>query len=131
MRYVFLLMVAFAAGFLIRDYVGPVKLPVSLWTIRNAVNSKPAADFVPGNVDIVYDNGAFSPAEAIIPVGRYLSVTNRSESLMWLESNNPWLSTSRGFGLSEQVRVRMDEEGTYTIKNKLNLDAKAVVKVVP
>jgi hypothetical protein len=98
MRYLFLLLVAFAMGFLVRDYTGPVKLPVSFRTISDAAQPK-SKDTVPGNVEIVYDNGKFSPAEAVIATGRWLSITNKSNALMWIESDNPYLSTVRGYGL--------------------------------
>ena len=132
MRTLILLVIAFAAGFLIRDYIGPVRLPVSIRTIEQAVKPAQSSDSqIPGNLDIVYDDGKFSPSEAVIAVGRWLTITNKSESKMWLESDNPWLSTPRGYSRSERVRVRMDDEGTYHIKNKLNLDATATIKVVP
>lgn len=132
MKTFILIILAFGIGFLVRDYSGPVKLPFTIRSIENTVKpvSKAQTAKVPGNVEIVYEDGKFTPSEAVIPVGRFLSITNKSTSLMWVSSDNPWLDTPRGYGQSEQVRVRMDDLGTYHIKNKLNLDASAVIKVV-
>jgi hypothetical protein len=131
-RTIILVVIAFTLGFLLRDYTGPIMLPVSFRTVSNAVKPPTkSADNIPGNVEIIYDNGKFTPNEAVIAVGRWLSISNKSTSLMWISSDNPWLSTVRGYGESEQVRVRMDDLGTYHIKNKLNLNASAVIKVVP
>ncbi|OGG01748.1 hypothetical protein A2Z33_00205 [Candidatus Gottesmanbacteria bacterium RBG_16_52_11] len=79
--------------------------------------------------EIIYENGTFKPDNVTIKLGNYLSVTNRSDSLMWLNSNNPLLSTSRGYARSEQLRIRMDSEGQYSLENKLNLKAKARITV--
>jgi hypothetical protein len=132
MRVIILIIVAFVAGFLIRDYIGPVRLPVSIRTIQDAV--VPSADTesnIPGNVDIIYLDGKFTPSEAVIAVGRWVTITNKTDSHMWLSSDNPWLSTSRGYSRSERVRVRMDDVGTYHVTNKNNLNATITIRVVP
>jgi hypothetical protein len=133
MRVLFFVIIAFIFGFLLRDYIGPVQLPFTIRSVQNSVKppSQNEVNKVPGNLEIVYNDGKFTPPEATIAVGRFLTIINKSNSLMWISSDNPWLSTIRGYGLSEQVRVRMDDLGTYHIKNKLNLDASAVIKVVP
>ncbi len=131
MKTLLYILVAFSFGFLLRDATGPVKLPFRLTDIKQTVTGDTPANFVPGNVEIEYKNGRFSPAEAVVPRGRYLTIVNKSDSLMWLDSDNPLLTTPRGYGLSEAIKVRMDDEGTYHISNKLNVNAKVEVKVVP
>src|SRR4030042_6795443 len=132
MQKLLIVILAFAAGFLIRDYIGPVRLPVSIKIIEQAVNPPSNSESsIPGNIDIVYLDGKFTPSEAVIAVGRWVTITNKTDSHMWLESDNPWLSTSRGYSRSERVRVRMDELGTYHVTNKNNLSATVTIKVVP
>lgn len=131
MRFLLLLILSFTCGFLLRDYTGPVKLPISFHTVKQAVKPEKLPDNIPGNVEIAYKDGKFSPAEAVVPQGRYLTIINRSDSLMWLSSDNPLLSTPRGYANLEQVRVRLDEPGSYTVENKLNIEAKATISVVP
>ena len=81
--------------------------------------------------EIIYENGTFSPGNVMVKKGNYLSITNRSDSLMWLVSDNPTLTTPRGLGNSEQLRVKANTEGTYVLENKLNQNARTVVTIIP
>ncbi|MFC1646981.1 hypothetical protein ACFL1A_01725 [Patescibacteria group bacterium] len=130
MRSLIFVIIAFSAGYVIRDYFGPTRLPFVNKTPQEIINPESQNTQAPGNVDIIYENGRFSPPEATIGVSRYLSITNKSNSLMWLESDYPGLSTPRGYGLSEQVMVRVEKPGIITVNNKLNVKASAIIKVV-
>jgi len=79
--------------------------------------------------DIVYKDGHFEPSHVKVKVGNYLTITNRSDSLMWLVSDHPKLNTVRGYGESERLKIMADKEGSYTIGNKLNLNAKATIAI--
>lgn len=50
---------------------------------------------------------------------------------MWLVSDLPELNTVRGYGQGEEKRVKPVKEGTFKLTNKLNIDAKATIKVLP
>jgi hypothetical protein len=80
---------------------------------------------------IEYVDGQFSRHNITIEVGSYLTITNtnKDNQLMWLYSNNKLLSTNRGYGESEQIRVRMDEKGQYAVIDKNNPKEKLIVTV--
>lgn len=80
---------------------------------------------------ISYRDGKFKPDSVNVKTGNYLIIVNNSDSLMWLTSNNPLLTTTRGYGRSEQVRIRADDEGVFTVTNKLNIKARTVITVSP
>ena len=83
------------------------------------------------NLLIIYKDGKFYPSSASMDITRYLTIRNDSESLMMLTStDDPDLSTPRGYGLKEEVKKRMDKPGTYRVTNKLNTNAQVVIQVI-
>jgi hypothetical protein len=80
--------------------------------------------------NITFDGDRFSRHNITIEVGSYLVITNTSkEKLMWLLSNTPLLSTPRGYGESEQIRVRMDTRGQFVVADKNNPQEKLIITV--
>jgi hypothetical protein len=128
MRTIILICLAFAAGYFTHIYIGR----------QNVLNtfSQVLTDTKPPNTtkashdqEIIYENGHFNPSHVDLKTSRYLSVTNRSDALMWLQSDYPDLFTVRGYGKSEQIRIRVDKPGSYKLTNKLNLNATATFTV--
>lgn len=129
MRTLLLVILAFLAGYIIRDYFGPTSLPWVTKISQSILTADTKKNAVPGNVEITYENGEFKPKEATIGVSRYLTVINKSDQLMWIESDYPGLVTPRGYGHNELVRVKVEKFGDIHIHNKFNTNATAVVKV--
>jgi hypothetical protein len=133
MRTLFLVLVAFALGFLVHAYfysgtvsVGAILAPVAAPVSQNMTiiaGDKP-------EYEIDYDNGEFKPAFTSVHYGRYIIIQNKGKSLMWITSDYPELNTVRGYGEAETVRVRADRTGSFKIANKLNLNAQATITVV-
>ena len=48
---------------------------------------------------------------------------------MWLNSNDPLLTTPRGYGESEQVRERMDTLGQFVVADKNNPSERLIITV--
>lgn len=79
---------------------------------------------------ITYDGERFSRRNITVKVGNYLTIINsHPEKLMWLNSNEPALSTSRGYGKSEAVRHRMDAGGQFVVVDKNNTQEKIIIIV--
>ena len=66
-----------------------------------------------------YKNGSFHPSKIWMKKGYYVGIQNEDEEkLMWLESENPDLSTVRGYGFGEQLRILLSKEGSYIVNEK-------------
>lgn len=128
------LLVGIFIGFYSHDYV-LFHLPVSpVNTVKNAVILPDEKAEDPNNNfinSIRYENGKFNPSTLTMRKGNYLIVSNNSDSKMWLVSTLPELNTPRGYGNGEEKRVKPEKEGTYTITNKLNIEAKAIIRILP
>lgn len=68
-----------------------------------------------------YDGEQFKPRSVTVKKGNYIAITNTSkEHLMWLVSDNPDLSTPRGYGEGERLQLVLLRGGEYKVANKLN-----------
>ena len=104
--------------------VQKVVLPNSVPTKALGTNT---SDF---ETEITYDAKQFSRNNISIGVGNYLMITNTTDTeLMWLNSNDPALSTSRGYGKSEAVKNRMDSGGQFVVVDKNTPNEKLVITV--
>jgi hypothetical protein len=137
---IFLSIIFFGFGFLAHALFFPEVLPNGIESllqkeqatdqIGSAQKQAPAENnaFM---THVEFDGEQFSRHNLTIEVGSYLTITNtnKEDKLMWLLSNNPLLATSRGYGESEQIRVRMDTKGTFAAINRNNPKEKLVVTV--
>ena len=79
---------------------------------------------------ITYDGDHFSRHNIIIGVGNYLIIQNvAKQHPMWLLSNDPQLTTVRGYGDSEKVEQRMDTAGKFVVEDKNNPQEKILITV--
>lgn len=95
---------------------------------KNVLGESSADNFM---TTITFDGGTFRPRRVTIQSGNYLLVRNTSKTeLMWLISDIPGVSTSRGYAEGEQFRSAISQIGTYTLKNKLNPQTSATIVVI-
>jgi hypothetical protein len=79
-----------------------------------------------------YDGHQFAPRVVNVKASYWIAITNNSKTKqMWLISDNPLLNTERGYGYTEQLKKMLYKQGTYTIQDKLNPDAKFTLIVKP
>lgn len=79
---------------------------------------------------ITYNNKRFSRHSLVIPIESYVQIENQSETdRMWLVSNNPLLTTPRGYSYTEQILVRLDHRGTFVVQDKNNPREQIVITV--
>jgi hypothetical protein len=77
-----------------------------------------------------YDGTKFTPKYVTMTRTTYIAITNKSDKAkMWLVSDNPALTTPRGFGLSERLTTTINEVGEFKVINKENPNAFFTVKV--
>ncbi len=129
MRSFFILCIGLVIGYVSRDYI--LSHRYALIITQSVLGEQKSAENDAFISKIIYKDHAFSPGRIIIRKGNYLTITNLSESLMWLTSDNPQLTTPRGLGTSEQLRVKVNKEGTFTVRNTLQTKAQTVVTVLP
>ena len=108
---------------LLQGEIGKADFEIRLAATGDENHRRCEGPFVLRGFDMHYDDSL-----AVLSVN--LTITNNSQSLMWLESDNPLLRTPRGYGESEQLRIKAGTPGTYTVQNKLNLNAKATVTII-
>jgi hypothetical protein len=124
---------SFALGFIVHAIFFPSLLTNNLATLAKQVienKQAPVSDSVNKALTIVfYDRGEFDPQVVVIGKSYYLGIINNSDSeLMTLTSENPLLTTPRGYGKSEQLTAQLYETGTYTVSSSLHPDK--VLKVI-
>ena len=124
----------FIAGFLTHALVFPDFLANGLLTIPNLAtpNAQPtsAAENEPLMTKVYFDGQNFSRTNIKIGYTRYIQIINTNkEKLMWLESNHPKLTTSRGYGESEAVQVQFNEKGQFVVADKNNPSERLVITV--
>ncbi len=79
---------------------------------------------------VAYDGEQFNPRSVTVKKGNYIAITNTSkEKLMWLVSDNPDLSTVRGYGEGERLQLILLKAGEYKVANTLNTKAWILVTV--
>ncbi len=131
-----ILVVAFAAGFLTHAFffpdilsngitdIGQIVLPNPTSTQTKSVTSDPLI------TTIYFDGERFSRTNVTIGFTRYIQIINNSKNkLMWLISNEPSLTTPRGYGYTEAIEKQFNKKGQYIIENKNNPQARLVITV--
>src|SRR5882724_8847510 len=114
-----LVLVVFGAGFLTHALLFPDFLANGISDVSQIALPKPiptnqqaAPDPLVTKVD--FDSTHFSRHNITVRFSRYIQITNTNkESLMSLASNNPLLTTPRGYGYLEAVQTRMDKKGQF------------------
>lgn len=70
---------------------------------------------------VQYEDGQFDPRVVEVGKSYYLSIVNMSDKeLMNLTSENPLLTTPRGYGKSEELRVQLYDVGEYEVSSTLH-----------
>lgn len=71
---------------------------------------------------VQYSENGFKPSMVTIQKGNYIIIRNEAKDRhMWLSSDNPLLTTRRGYAQSEQIQTTLVEPGSYTVNNTLDL----------
>ncbi len=92
-------------------------------------SSQPVTQATHENV-ISFDGTKFNRSNITIPLTDYISIRNEStETQMHLTSDNPELSTPRGYAYKEQVRTRLDKEGQFHVLEKNGSGARLTITV--
>ena len=128
MKLLFLSITLFSFGFLANAFFFQKNTAqiISL-SQPNVLGTKESDQFI---TYIDYDGNDFNPNAAVVTKGSYIAITNSSkEKLMWLVSDNPDLSTPRGYGEGERLQLALQKSGEFQITNKLNLKARATIFV--
>ena len=136
MRVKFLLIaIGFASGFLIHAFFFPdilsngiVVTPETL--LSNEVTPVPENEKHELFTHITYDGHKFSRTNVTVRLADYVTITNESEdTLMSLASDEPLLTTPRGYGYKEQVKARLDEKKTITVQDANNPKTQLMITV--
>jgi len=135
-RNLLLLALIFCLGFLTHALFFPDVLANGFTDVASIVIPIPTPTQGPNGsqydfqTTITYKEGHFSRHNIVIRAGNYLSIKNIAQQHpMWLISNDPQLTTVRGYGDSEQVRERMDTKGQFVVEDKNNPQEKLVITV--
>jgi hypothetical protein len=87
-------------------------------------------DIDPLITKVEYDGTKFSRHNVAIGFTRYIQIVNTSKTdLMWLQSNLPELTTTRGYGEAEAVKAQFNEKGTFIVRDKNNPNEQLVITV--
>jgi hypothetical protein len=79
---------------------------------------------------ITYDGKRFSRNNVSVGFTRYIQIINISEKdQMWLLSDDPELTTPRGYGTSETIQKQFNKKGQYVVIDKNNPQEKLVITV--
>lgn len=124
----------FVLGFLTHAFIFPDFLANGVTDVSRVVlpapSAAPAQETQPLVTKITFDGKDFSRTNITVEFSRYLQITNTSkETLMWLTSNYPELTTERGYGETEAVSVRMDKRGQFVVADKNNPSERVVITV--
>lgn len=137
MRTVVYVLIIFSLGFLVHAFFFPNFLYKGLSPIKGIVlgiNDKNSVNEAFNYSFLNYVNfsdGQFDKREITIRKGDYIIITNKdNKQLMWLMSDNPFLSTPRGYGLGEEVRTILNNVGTLTVVNKMNRSQMLTIHVI-
>lgn len=118
----------FSLGFLANAFFFQ-KTPVEITALSqpSVLGTKESDQFI---TYIDYNGNDFKPNAVVMTKGNYIAITNSSkDKLMWLVSDNPELSTSRGYGEGERLQLTLQKSGEFQITNKLNFKARATIVV--
>jgi hypothetical protein len=125
-----ILLVGFVLGLVVRQLMLGQSVPMPSEILSKVTNSLPTSSTQSGGdmliTAVIYNNTGFTPSSVRVTRGNYLTITNSSDSLMWLSSDNPQFETPRGYGKSEQLKIKPDKVGEFKVTNKLNLRASSL-----
>jgi hypothetical protein len=83
----------------------------------------------PSLTTVKFKNGKFNPSKVYIKQGYYIAIRNDDpDNFMWLLSEKKEFTTVRNYGLSEEIKKRMDIKGTYIVYEK-NTEAMLTIVV--
>ncbi len=127
MKKIILMLAAFSAGFLIHAFIFPDFLSTNidfglekdkvLGVTPTGIQNAPQE--IKSLTIVTFKDGSFHPSKVWVQKGYYLAIRNAdSENQMLLVSPTKEFNTPRGYGLSEEVRNRMDIPGTYQVSEK-------------
>ena len=124
----------FISGFLTHAYFFPDFLANGITTIPQLVMPNPTPTTTTQNETLItkvyFDGQNFSRTNIKIGFTRYIQIINTSkDKLMWLQSNHPELTTSRGYGESEAAQAQFNEKGQFVVADKNNPDERLVITV--
>lgn len=132
-----LLVISFCAGFFVHAILFPdlfsstPNLEITKQKILGETVGKTpdSTEINPALTIVEFKNGKFKPSKAYIKEGYYIAIRNTDpDNFMWLLSKEKDFTTVRNYGLSEEVKKRMDLKGTYEILEK-NSEASLTVVV--
>jgi plastocyanin len=134
-RRIAITIIAFIFGFWLRGFLDSQGVYVHLPELVPSAKKTTTAAGVPAGVsdfitEVKYENASFKPASVTIKKGNYLAITNVGDSLMWLSSDNPKLSTPRGYGKSEQLRIKPETIGSHTVTDTLHQGVSLHVSII-
>lgn len=129
----------FAAGFLVHALIFPDMLANGILFQSDAVfsnlgsTSKASNQTQPstGHDTVVsFDGENFNRTNVSLAISDYITIRNESTTnQMLLISDNPELTTVRGYAYKEQVHVRLDKEGQYHVLEKNGSNARLTITV--
>lgn len=132
MKGTFLFLIAFIAGFLVHAFFlpnvlyGGIKKSISPDQKISSSTEKIRSLFIYS----MYNGENFNPANIELEKGQYIVIRNIAKTnLMWLQSENPLLSTPRGYAEGEELKQRLDQSGYFTVTEKMNSQAKLHIVV--
>jgi hypothetical protein len=131
-RIIFFITLGFILGYFSKDYLDLYHINTKniVETATGLKSEKPAKKNSLEAALVVYKNGQFEPQKVSVHLGNRITIRNDGDALMWLVSDYNKLNTTRGYTLKEQLVVKTDKAGEFTLTNKLNLNSKAVISVV-
>lgn len=118
-----LVILAFVLGFFVHAVFAPSLLSNNYaLAIKHAINNKKTLGVSTQSKSLTivsFEDGEFDPKVVVVGKSYYLSIVNMSETeLMTLTSQNPALTTFRGYGKSEELRVQLYDTGEYQVSSR-------------
>ncbi len=134
-RRIVITIIAFIVGFWLRGFLDARGVVVRLPELIPSEKKPTTVAGVPAGVsdfitEVKYENASFRPSVVTVRKGNYLAITNIGDSLMWLSSDHPKLRTPRGYGKSEQLRIKPETAGTYIVTDTLHQGVSLQVSII-
>jgi hypothetical protein len=125
---------SFILGFLTHALLFPDFLNNGIVSVQQLAlpNPSPTKNSVldPLMTKVTFDGQKFSRHNITIGFTRYVQISNTSQDkLMWLISNDPNLTTPRGYGYSETIQKQFNKKGQFIVEDKNNPQEKLVITV--
>ena len=126
----------FIFGFLTHAFFFPDVLSNGIADVQNLVIPNLTPTTAAGRPNdpliakITFDGEHFSRHNITVGFTRYVQIVNSSpDKPMWLASNAPELTTSRGYGESEAVQMQGNKKGQFVVADRDNQSEKLVITV--